>query len=76
MSSISCELWVEVHSGCLEVAGGRIVMESENMHHEPIPLNHLIVCIDMIYGGSREYEVPYPTKEGTFLAELIESFLI
>jgi hypothetical protein len=46
------------------------------MHHEPIPLNHLIVCIDMIYGGSREYEVPYPTKEGTFLAELIEGFLI
>jgi hypothetical protein len=30
----------------------------------------------MIYDDCREYEVPCLTKEGTFLAELIEGFLI
>jgi hypothetical protein len=41
-----------------------------------IPLNHLRVCIDMVYDGCQEYEVPYPIKNDTFLAELIEGFLI
>jgi hypothetical protein len=51
-------------------------MESETVHHEPISLNHLRVCIDMVYDGCREYEVSCPTKEGIFLAELIGGFLI
>jgi hypothetical protein len=75
-SPIPCKLWVETPIDCLEVADERIVMGSKTVHHEPIPLNHLRVCIDIVYDGCQEYEVPYPAKEGTFLAELIRDFLI
>jgi hypothetical protein len=50
-------------------------MGSGTVHHEPIPFNHLRVCIDMVYDGCREYEVPCPINEGTCLAELIGGFL-
>jgi hypothetical protein len=57
------------------VADERIMMGSEIVHHESMPLNHLRIY-NMVYDGCREYEVPYPTKDDTFLAELIEGFLI
>jgi hypothetical protein len=63
-------------NSCLKVVDERIVMGSKTVHHEPIPLNHLKVYIDMVYYGCREYEVSCLTKDDTFLAELIGDFLI
>jgi hypothetical protein len=59
---------------CLEVTDERIVMGSGTVQHAPIPLNHLRVCIDIVYDDCQEYEVPYPTKDSNFLVELIKKF--
>jgi hypothetical protein len=54
----------------------RIYLGAFTVHGEPLPINHLRVSVDKVYDGCHEILVPYPMKEGTCLAELIETYLI
>jgi hypothetical protein len=58
------------------VVDGRIYLEASTIHGEPLLINHLRVSVDKVYDGCREIPVPYPTKEGTCLAELIGTYFI
>jgi hypothetical protein len=69
-------LYVQTYNGGLEVADKQIYLGASTIHGEPLPINHLRVSIDKLYDGCREIPVPYPAKEGTYLAELIGTYLI
>jgi hypothetical protein len=69
-------LYVQTDNGGLEVADGQIYLADSIVHGVTLSINHLRVSIDKIYDGCREIPMPYPTKEGTCLVELIGTYLI
>jgi hypothetical protein len=73
---VPCKLYVQTANGGIEVADGWIYLGASTVHGESLPINHLRVSIDKVYDGCHEIPVPYPAKEGTCLAELIETHLI
>jgi hypothetical protein len=73
---IPCKLYVQMVNGVLEVADRQIYLGASTVHDKPLSINHLRVSVDKVYDGCREILVPYPTKEGTCLAELIMTYLL
>jgi hypothetical protein len=63
-------------NGGLEVVDGQIYLGASTVHDKPLSINHLRVSIDKVYEGCREILMPYPTKEGTYLAKLIRTYLL
>jgi hypothetical protein len=65
-----------VHANVNWRTDGWIYLGASTVYGEPLPINHLRVFVDKIYDGCHDIPVPYPMKEGTFLAELIGTYLI
>jgi hypothetical protein len=71
---IPCKLWVLNDEDQIFVAHGRLY-PGVSIHNNPVPPDHVKVCIDSVIEGLAYVRVPCPVDDAEHVGQLIGTYL-
>jgi len=72
-----CKLSVQMDEGPIFVAHGRLYPSGPGVaiHNNPLPPDHVRVCIDSVIEGLAHVRVPCPVDDTEYIGELVGTFV-